>query len=274
MTWTFPTSRVSHDGAGTVMLETCHRVSDYTTVARRRGQVFWTTSSPLPDGAAELVVHCPVCMADRGLTVSGAWGDPAQLTCLCGHSWTPLLPGLPPEQLLRKLIRLAVGEPFNGIRYRLIKVGAADANPTPLHDAVGPIVVEAGRDLNRGKWVFSDYEGRVASDLLARAGLRVYWSPEDLAALSQRRRTEEEQLARVVDMYRALATRSRWTRKRLGRFLRQAVEVMRPIDVLTMDDLEPGPTRSGVSPVLVDAREALAAVHGVLGAGATGDVDY
>ncbi|MFJ2864956.1 hypothetical protein [Kitasatospora sp. NPDC087314] len=273
MTWTFPTSRISHDGAGTVALETCHRVSDYTAVARRRGQVFWT-SSQLPDGATALDVHCPECAADRGLTVSGTWGAPAELTCLCGHSWTPRLPGLLPEQLLRQLIRLAADGPIKAIRYHLIKVDAADTHPTPLHDAVRPLVADAGRELHRRAWIFSDDETRVASDLLTQAGLRAYWSPEALEALARQTRTEEEQLARVVDMYRALAERSRWTGNRLGRFLAQATAVLKPIKVLTMDGLEPGPTWSGVSPVLEDARSALGAVHVILAAGATGDVDY
>ncbi|MFJ9446396.1 hypothetical protein ACIRRH_31735 [Kitasatospora sp. NPDC101235] len=273
MTWTFPTSRISHDGAGTVALEICHRVSDYTAVARRRGQVFWT-SSALPDGATALDVHCPVCMADRGLTVSGAWGDPAELTCLCGHSWTPLLPGLPPEQLLRQLVRLALGGPIDAIRYRLIKVDAADTHPNPLQDAVRPVVDEAGRELNRRTWVFDDDESSIASDLLTRAGLREYWSPQALDALSRQSRTEEERLAWVVDNYRALAACSRSTRGRLGLFLARAASRLRPIGVMTMDDLEPGVTWSGVSPVLEDARGALGAVHVVLTAGATGNVDY
>ncbi|MFD9687262.1 hypothetical protein ACFWXO_16075 [Kitasatospora sp. NPDC059088] len=274
MTWTFPTSRISHDGAGTVVLEICHRVSDYTAVPRRRGQVFWT-SSPLPDGATLLDVYCPVCTADRGLTVSGTWGGPAELTCLCGHSWTPRVPTLSPEQLLRSLVRLALEGSFLGIRYRMIKVDPVDRHPTPLQDAVHPVVIAAERELNLRQWEFTYREGSIASELLKRAGQRAYWSPEALAALVQQKRpTDEESLAWVVDNYRALETCSMSTGGRLGRFLSEAATALRPIDGMTMDDLEPGVTWSRMPPALDDARGALGAVHVVLTAGVTDDVDY
>ncbi|MFJ9841794.1 hypothetical protein ACIRYZ_15235 [Kitasatospora sp. NPDC101155] len=272
MTWNFATSHIGHDGAGNLTLEVCHRRADY---GNRFGGVFWLSTPPPPDGTPELDVCCPLCMADRGLTVSGAWGGPARLTCVCTHSWTPRLPGLSPEDVLRKLVRLALAsDPGPGMPLWRMRADHDAEPPTPLQQAVHPYVADASRALNRREWQFSDSECSVASNLLTRAGCRSYWSPEALEALAQERRTDEDHLKWVHENLQALEDHGRTTRGRLGQFLSDCAAALRPAALLTMDDLEPGKTWSRMPPVLDDARGALGSVHVVLTAGATGDVDY
>ncbi|MFD7737749.1 hypothetical protein [Streptomyces sp. MJM8645] len=272
MTWSFTTSHIGHDGAGNLTLEVCHRRADY---GNRFGGVFWLGTPPLPDGTPELDVCCPVCMADRGLTVFGVWGGPARLTCMCAHSWTPRLPGLSPEDLLRKLVRLALtSDPGPGMPLCRMRADHDAEPPTPLQQAVHLYVADASRALNRREWQFSDRECSVASDLLTRAGCRVYWSPEALEALVKQKRTDEDHLRWVHENLHALEDRGRTTRGRLGQFLSDCAAALRPAALLTMDDLEPGKTLSRMPPVLDDARGALGSVHVVLTAGATGEVDH
>ncbi|MBV6695697.1 hypothetical protein KV557_00980 [Kitasatospora aureofaciens] len=272
MTWNFTTSHIGHDGAGNLTLEICHHRADY---GNRFGGVFWLGTPPLSDGTPELDVCCPLCMADRGLTVSGVWGGPAQLTCVCGHSWTPRLPGLSPEDVLRKLVRLArTSSPGPGMPLWRMRADHDAEPPTPLQEAVRPHIVDASRALNRLEWQFSDRECSVASDLLTGAGCRVYWSPEALAALAKQKRTDEDQLTWVHENLQALEDHGRTTRGRLGQFLSDCAAALRPAALLTVDDLEPCATLSGMPPVLEDACGALGSVHVVLTAGATGDVEY
>ncbi|MFE2104526.1 hypothetical protein ACFXAF_01430 [Kitasatospora sp. NPDC059463] len=271
MTWNFTTSHIGHDGAGNLTLEICHRRADY---GNRFGGVFWLRTPPLPDGTPELDVCCPVCMADRGLTVSGVWGGPARLTCVCAHSWTPRLPGLSPEAVLRKLVRLArTSDPGPGMPLWRMRADHDAKPPTPLQQAVHSYVVNASRALNRREWQFSDRECSVASDLLTRAGCRVHWSPEELEALAKQKLTDEDQLKWVHENLQALE-HAKAPRGRLRQFLSDCAAALRPAALLTVDDLEPGTTWSGMPPVLEDARGALGSVHVVLTAGATGDVDY
>ncbi|WP_329486699.1 hypothetical protein OG618_08530 [Kitasatospora sp. NBC_01246] len=269
MTWKFATSRIGHDGAGALTLEVCHRRADY---GNRFGGMFWLSSPPLPVQSPELEVFCPVCTADRGLTVSGVWGGPAQLTCVCGHSWTPHLPGLTPELLLRALVRLALSSnPGPGVPLWRMRADHDAEPPTPLQQTVRPYLVEAGRALNRREWVFTEDEGRVAADVLTRAGCTVYRNVSELPVEEQ---SDEARLAWVRDNLQVLEDHSRAAGGRLGTFMSDCAAALSPAAALTMDDLEPGTTWSGLPPVLDDALRALGAVHVVLVAGATGDVDY
>ncbi|MFJ5071529.1 hypothetical protein ACIQC7_34445 [Kitasatospora sp. NPDC088556] len=268
MTWKFATSHIGHDGAGALTMEVCHRRADYGNTF---GGVFWLSSPPLPEQTPELDVCCPVCTADRGLTVSGTWGGPAQLTCVCGHAWTPHLPGLTPEHLLRALVRLALSsDPGPSMPLWQMRTDRDADHPRPLHQTVRPYLVEAGRALNRREWVFTEDEEHVAADVLTRAGCG-YRSVSELPAEDP---SDEARLAWVRDNLRVLEDHGRTAEGRLGAFMSNCATALSPAAALTMDDLEPGKTWSDLPPVLDDALSALSAVHVVLTAGATGDVDY
>ncbi len=173
MTWNFATSHIGHDGTGGLTMEVCHHFGGAFSSG-----VFWLSSPPLPDGTRGRDVYCPMCMADRGLTVSGAWGGPARLTCVCGHSWTPSLPGHTPESLLRALVRLAlVPDPGPGMSARRMRHAPNVPPAQPLVTAVLPHVREAGHSLHLREWIFTEDEGRIAVDVLIAVGCRMLAGP-------------------------------------------------------------------------------------------------
>ncbi|MDH6138503.1 hypothetical protein P3T35_000480 [Kitasatospora sp. GP30] len=261
MTWTFTTSHIGHDGAGGLRLEVCHHRADYGSSF---GGVFWLSGPPL--GAPELDVSCPSCAADRGLRVSGVWGGPAELACLCGHAWTPRLPGLAPEQFLRQAVRLALDPAGAHLPYRRIRLNPDTTPPSPLRTAVRPLVVEASHALQRREWAFDDYETVVANDLLIRSG-RGY------DATTDEELSDESRLRWVHDSLSVLREYAQLTAGRLGDFLTACTGALAPAGALSLDDCEPGPAPYDPWP-LWDACLALSGVHTVLTAGASGDVDY
>ncbi|MFJ7279759.1 hypothetical protein [Kitasatospora sp. NPDC098663] len=264
MTWNFATSRIGHDGAGTLTLEVCHHRADYGNTF---GGVFWLNSPPTSD----LDVFCPACTADRGLSVSGTWGAPARLACVCGHSWTPRLPGLTPEQVLRNLVRLALSPQGPAMPLWRMRADHDTEPPSPLHQAVRPYLAEAGHALNRREWAFTEHEGRAAADILTRAGRMPHRRTGEPGAEEA---DDAAHLAWLHDNLHVLEGHALTAQGRLGTLLSNCATALRPAAALTMDDLEPGPTWSSLPPVLDDALRALGAVHVVLTAGATGDVDY
>ncbi|MFJ9446395.1 hypothetical protein ACIRRH_31730 [Kitasatospora sp. NPDC101235] len=207
-------------------------------------------------------MNCPSCGGDGDLTVVGRWGEPAQLTCPCGHSWTPHLPLLSPQALLREIVRQALeaGE----LTYQEACTDPDSGAATPRQDAVRAPLTMASRSLNRRMWVFDDYERAVAYDLLTR--LRPDDTETEAASSADRLRT----LHRRLD---ALGEYAAMVNGPLGELLNSCSAALRPARGLTADDLEPGPIPEN-PPVLLDAELAIGALITVLRAGSTGEVDY
>ncbi|MFD7590872.1 hypothetical protein ACFV84_36140 [Kitasatospora sp. NPDC059811] len=257
MSWRILASRITHDGAGHLSVTICHH--------RPRGRgVFYLTGLALPGTSTEHAVYCPVCAADRGLTVAGTWGDPARASCPDGHTWTPYLPDLPPQRLLREVVRQALGG--GGLHYREARTDPETTPPTPLRDAVRTVLTEAARALNQGEWTFDDYETRVALDLVRRSR----W-PDTLTG--QDEATDAARLGWLDDGLVALHEYSRLTTGRLGELLVACDTALTPAARLSPDNLEPGSDPYN-PPALHDAELALGGLRQVLVAGGTGDVAW
>ncbi|MEU3570780.1 hypothetical protein AB0E96_20515 [Kitasatospora sp. NPDC036755] len=254
MTWRIQTRRLGHDGAGNLHVVIRHHPPHGTPFELPR----------LSPQAAEHhpAVQCPTCRHDRDLTMAGHWGEPALLTCPCGHSWTPYLPPLSPQALLREVVRQALDA--GALTYREARTDPDTLAATPRQDSVRVPLTTASRSLNRRTWVFDDYEIAVATDLLDR--LRPDDTETEAASSADRLRALHRRLAALAE-YAAMANGP------LGELLDACGTALRPARGLTADDLEPGPV-PGNPPVLLDAELALGTLVTVLRAGSTGEVDY
>ncbi|MFJ2864955.1 hypothetical protein [Kitasatospora sp. NPDC087314] len=246
------TRRLGYDGAGILHVVIRHHVPHGTPFDLPR---------PSPETVKRFpAVCCPECRRDGDLTAAGRWGEPAQLICPCGYSWTPHLPRLTPQALLREVVRQALGA--GGLTYREARTDPDAAAATPRQEAVRAPLTTAARALNRGTWVFDGYERAVATDLLTR--LRPDGTETEAASSDGRLRTLHRRLDALAE-YAAMATGP------LGELLEACSTALLPARGLTADDLEPGPDDP---PALSDADLALGALATVLRAGSTGEVDY
>ncbi|MFE9407356.1 hypothetical protein ACFYN0_00925 [Streptomyces sp. NPDC006704] len=256
MSWRILTSRITHDGHGNLSVTIRHRHS--------QGYVFYLSGLALPGGSTDREVYCPRCTADRGLTVAGAWGEDAELACPDGHRWTPRLPGLPPDRLLRAVVRQSLDGA--GLRYSEARTDPEHKPPAPYNAAVRPALADAARALNRREWTFTEEEQLLAGELLRTSGwpATITWQEEATAAA--RLEWLRAGLAALHDCAGA-------AHGRLGKLLLACDSVLHTALALHIDDLEPGPDLRN-PPVLVDAESALSGMRTVLVAGVTGDVDY
>jgi len=260
MTWSILTSRITHDGAGSLSVTLCHRYPQ----AHMAGAHFYLTGLALPGGSTEHEVYCPVCAADRGLTVAGAWGQPALLTCPYGHGWTPRLPMIDAEQLLRDVVRQCLDG--GGLSYGKARLDPGDRPPTPLRDAIRPALIRAADALNQRRWEFTDAERDLAWELFQRAS----W-PDTISSADEI--TEADRLAWLRNGLTALHDCAVRAAGPMADLLTACDTVLRPAAFLTIEDLEPGPDRYN-PPGVLDAEQALGGLRGILHAGGTGDVDY
>jgi len=260
MTWSILTSRITHDGAGSLSVTLCHRYPQ----SHVAGALFYLTGLALPGGSTEHEVYCPVCAADRGLTVSGAWGRPALLTCCYGHSWTPGLPGIDASQLLRDVVRQSLDG--GGLPYYRARLDPDSRPPTPLRDAARPALIRAADALNQRRWEFTDTESALAWELFQRSS----W-PDTITSANEI--TETDRLDWLRKGLTALRDCAAVATGPMADLLTACDTALRPAALLTLEDLEPGPDWYN-PPVLLDAEQALAGLREVLHAGGTGDVDY
>lgn len=256
VSWRILTSRITHDGEGNLSVTIRHR--------HQLGHVSYLTGLALPGGSTEHEVYCPLCAADRGLTVAGVWGYDADLDCPDGHHWIPRLPGIPPDSLLRAVVRQSLDGA--GLRYSEARTDPEHKPPAPYNAGIRPALVDAARALNRREWTFTEEDRLLAGELLTISGwpATITWQEEATAA------------ARLEWLHAGVAALhhcARTAHGRLGKLLHACDSVLHAALALHMDDLEPGPDPRN-PPVLVDAESALGGMRTILVAGVTEDVDY
>ncbi|MFI6587459.1 hypothetical protein [Embleya sp. NPDC050493] len=244
--WRIRTSRIVHDDAGRLAVEICHRTPASHT---------FRLASDLPDGAVEHEVCCPVCYADRGHILTGTWGHDATLTCTAGHAWTPHPPDLVPADLLREIVRQALGP--GRLTHAEARTDPDTTPATPYRDGVAQPLDDAARELNHRTWMFTAPEIHIAADLLRRTDR---W-PQAITGPEQV--TEAARLDRLHHGLAALGEYTRLTGGRLGRLLAACDAVLAPAAALRPDDLEPGP-HPGNPPALADPEQAMVQLRVVL----------